>query len=258
MEFETIKYTKDKRGVARLTLSRPEALNAQNAKMRSEVPMALREADADPEVKILVITGDGRAFCAGVDVKEVSQTSPSKKDQVWPDAAGAGDIAVRNVRKITIAAVNGPAIGMGCDLALCCDFRIASEKATFWEAYARLMPPSAGTWYLPRMIGLPKAMEMLLLGEPVEAKEAERLGMVYKVVPHNKLESATEELVGKLLKFSPAVLQFTKRSIMDGLEKNLAQAMDYISYTRYICYNMGIIGEAAKAIAEKRPPQYPA
>jgi 2-(1,2-epoxy-1,2-dihydrophenyl)acetyl-CoA isomerase len=258
MDFETIKYTKDKRGVARLTLNRPEALNSQNAKMRSEIPAALRQADADPEVKILVVTGEGRAFCAGLDVKEASQRYGAKTVNPWPEPAGAGDINVRNVRKITIAAVNGPAVGMGCDLALCCDFRVMSEKGSLWEAYARLMPPSAGTWYLPRLVGLAKAMEILLLGEPVEAKEAERLGLVYKVVPHEKLENATEELIGKLLKYSPAVMQFTKRSIMDGLEKNLAQAMDYISYTRYICDNLGIIQEAAKAISQKRPPKYPA
>ncbi len=257
MEYQTIKYIKDGRGVAKLTLNRPEVLNAMNLKMRAEQMNAFKEADSDPEVKILVITGEGRAFCAGLDVKEARETYGVKRSP-WPETAGAGDIALRNIRKITIAAVNGPAIGAGCDLALCCDFRILSEKGSLWEAYARLMPPSAGTWYLPRLVGLSKAMEILLLGEPVDAKEAEKLGLALKVVPHDQLENATEELITKLLKFSPTVLHFTKRAIMNGLEKGFESTMDYISYTRYICDDLGIIREAAQAIAEKREPQYPA
>lgn len=144
MEYKTVKYSKDGRGVAKLTLNRPEVLNAMNLRMRTEQVKAFEEADRDPEVKILVITGAGRAFCAGLDVKEASKTYGVKRSP-WPETAGAGDIALRNVRKITIAAVNGPAIGAGCDLALCCDFRMLSEKGSLWEAYARLMPPSAET-----------------------------------------------------------------------------------------------------------------
>jgi len=101
-------------------------------------------------------------------------------------------------------------------------------------------------------------MEILLLGEPIDAEEAGRLGLAHKVVPHDQLESTTEELVNKLLKFSPTVLQFAKRSITNGLEKGFESAMEYISYTRYICDDLGIIREAAQAIAEKREPQYPA
>ena len=260
MERERTIYTMDDRGVAKLTLNRPEKLNAFDAKMQAEIATTLDEVNTDPNVKILVITGKGRYFAAGLDVKEAANRMPEAGQQraTWPAPAGAGDIRAAQVKKITIAALNGPAVGMSCDLALTCDFRIMAESATLWEAYARLMPPSAGTWYLPRIIGVQRAMEMLLLGEPIDAKKALEWGLVYQVVPDDQLASATEELVNKILRYSPAVMQFAKASIMSGLTKNLVDAMDYISWTRYVAQNLGIVKEAAKAIAEKRPPQYPA
>ena len=132
------------------------------------------------------------------------------------------------------------------------------SSATLWEAYARLMPPSAGTWYLPRLIGLQRAMEMLLLGEPIDAQEAYEWGLVYKVVPDDQLGDAVDELAEKILKYSPAVMQFAKASILGGLNKNLPDAMDYVSWTRHVAENLGISKEAARAIAEKRQPNYPA
>jgi len=181
-----------------------------------------------------------------------------KQKSVWPAPAGAGDVNAAQVKKITIAALNGPAVGMSCDLALACDFRILAESASLWEAYARLMPPSGGTWFLPRTIGLQRAMEMLLLGDPIDAKKAYEWGLVYQVVPDNQLETATEELVQKILRWSPAIMQFTKASILGGLSKDLVTAMDYVSWTRYVTQNLGIEKEAAQAIAEKRAPEYPA
>jgi len=260
MERERTIFHVDDRGVARLTLNRPEKLNAFDGKMQAEIRAALDETDADPKVKVLVITGKGRYFAAGLDVKEAAERMPEAGQQrsVWPAPAGAGDIRAASVKKITIAALNGPAVGMSCDLALSCDFRIMAESATLWEAYARLMPPSAGTWFLPRMIGMQRANEMLLLGEPVDARKALEWGLVYQVVADDQLEAATEALVQKILRYSPAIMQFTKASIMGGLSKDLEAAMDYITWTRYVAQNLGIVREAARAIAEKRPPEYPA
>ena len=260
MERERTIYKIDDRGVAKLTLNRPEKLNAFDSKMQAEIGATLDEVNRDNNVKILVITGNGRYFAAGLDVKEAGERTPEATMQrsVWPRPAGAGDIRAFQVRKITIAALNGPAVGMSCDLALSCDFRIMAESATLWEAYARLMPPSAGTWLLPRMIGLQRAMEMLLLGEPIPAQKCLEWGLCYQVVPDVQLEAATEELVQKILRYSPAIMQFAKTSILGGLNKNLVDAMDYITWTRYVAQNLGIVKEAAKAIAEKRPPQYPA
>ena len=260
MERERTIYNVDERGVAKLIFNRPEKLNAFDTRMQAEIATTLDEVNTDPSIKILVITGTGRYFAAGLDVKEAQQRMPEAGEQklVWPGPAGAGDIRAAEVKKITVAALNGPAVGMSCDLALACDFRIMAESATLWEAYARLMPPSGGTWFLPRMIGLQRAMEMLLLGEPIDARRALEWGLVYRVVPDDQVESATEELVQKILKYSPAVMQFAKSSILGGLRKNLVDAMDYISWTRYVAENLGISKEAARAIAEKRQPEYPA
>ena len=262
MERERTIYAVDDRGVATLTLNRPEKLNAFDRKMQVEIGATLDEVNADNNVKILVITGNGRYFGAGLDVKQAAQSMPAAGEQrsVWPAPAGAGhtDLKAANVKKITIAALNGPAVGMSCDLALSCDFRIMAESATLWEAYARLMPPSAGTWFLPRMIGLQRAMEMLLLGEPIDAKKAYEWGLIYKVVPEDQMKAATDELCEKILQYSPAIMQFSKASILGGLNKDLEGAMDYITWTRYVSQNLGIVKEAAQAIAEKRKPNYPA
>ncbi len=260
MQRERTIFTVDSQGIARLTLNRPDVLNAQDKLMGAEIGATFDEVNSNPNIKLLVITGAGKYFGAGTDVKAARDRSPAagEKKTVWPEPAGAGDVKAASVKKITIAAVNGPAIGMSCDLALACDFRIMAESAYLWEAYARLMPPSGGTWYLPRIIGLQRAMDMLLVGERVPANKCLEWGLAYKVVPDAKLEEAVEELIQKLLKYSPAILQFTKASIMGGLNKNLENAMDYISWTRYVAQNLGIVKEAATAIAQKREPHYPA
>lgn len=256
MSYKYLVYDLDERGVATLKLNRPDKLNALNQEMQGEIKTALQEAGQDPKVKILVVTGEGRAFSAGLDVQETIGFGDWSELGAFPPGTGGLDRLMKEMDKITIGAVNGQAIGMGCDLALTCDFRIASEKASFWQAYARLMPPSAGTWYLPRMVGLQKALEMLLLGEPVDANEAYRLGLVYKTVPHQDLNSAVEELITKLLRYSPAVLHHTKHSIMKGLEQDFVTSMEYIRYARAVCAKLGIVEEAAKAIMEKRDPKF--
>ena len=251
MSYESLIYAIDERGVATMKLNRPEKRNAINLGLMKEINSAIAEANQDPKVKIIVVTGEGSLFCAGADIVEFSDINWKVP---FPFPAGGIDRRLKETDKITVAAVNGPAIGMGCDLALTCDFRIASEKATFWQAYARIMPPSGGTWYLPRMVGLQKAMEMLLLGEPVDAQEALKIGLVYRTVPHGDLMKEVEELIQKLLQFSPAVLQHTKHSIMKGLEQDFATAMEHVRYTRAVCGNLGIVKEAINAILEKRAP----
>lgn len=260
MERVRTTYEVDERGVARLTLNRPEKLNAFDAPMRAEIAATIDEVNADPKVKILVIAARGSYFGAGLDVKEFGQmTSQGEPGQsAWPRPAGDVDIKATEIRKITIAAINGPAVGMSADVALSCDFRIMAESGTIWQAYARLMPPSGGTWLLPRMVGLPRAYQMILLGDPIDARTCHEWGLAYKVVPDSELEPAVETLVDKILEYSPAIMQFTKASIYGGLTKDFKNAMEYIAWTRYVAENLGIAKEAARAIAEKRPPNYPA
>jgi len=255
VDYKYLDCSVDERGVARMVLNRPDKLNAMNKDFQNEIAEAISRFGRDRKVKIIVVTGAGRAFSAGVDFMDLSQLK-EVKETPFPLPAGRLDRLMKECDKITIAAVNGQAIGMGCDLALTCDFRIASQEATFWQAYARLMPPSAGTWYLPRLVGLQKAMEMLLLGEPVGAEEAGRIGLVYKTVPHDQLMAEVEVLIDKLLKFSPAVLAHTKHSIMAGLEQDFASAMEYVRFSRAVVAHLGVIDEAASALVQKRPPKW--
>ena len=255
MDYKYLDCSVDDRGVATLKLNRPDKLNAMNKKFQNEIADAVTAFSQDKKVKIVVVTGAGRAFSAGVDFLDLSQLK-DVKETALPMPAGRLDRLMKECDKITIAAVNGQAIGMGCDLALTCDFRLASDKAVFWQAYARLMPPSAGTWYLPRLIGLQKAMEMLLLGEPVEAGEAAKIGLVYKTVPHDSLMDEVEVLIGKLLQYSPAIMAHTKHSIMAGLERDFASAMEYVRFSRAVVAHLGVIEEAASAMVQKRPPKW--
>lgn len=264
MSYKYILYDVDDRGVATLTFNRPEKLNATNSEMQAEIVDAVQKTDWNPKAKILVLTGAGKAFGSGMDLKDLVDAGNWSASSSWYPELGAAfpphtaglDRPIRNMNKITIAAVNGIAAGVFCDMTLNCDFRIASEKGSFWEPYYRLMPPSAGTWYLPRMVGLQKAFSMLVLGEKIDAQEAYRIGLVYKTVPHEELMNAVEDLIGKLLKLSPAVLQHSKRSILNGLEQDFVTTMEYIRYTRALCGHLGIIEEAAMALIEKRAPNF--
>ncbi len=258
MNRERTIYSVDERGVARLLLDRPEKLNAIDAKMRVEIQSTLAEVNSDPEIKALVITGSGRYFSAGIDMKEYANGSARPRTAVWPAPAAAIDLQLAQVKKLTIAALNGPAVGMSCGLALACDFRIMAESATLWENHSRITTPSGASWYLPRLIGVQRTMEMLILCEPIDAVKAVEWGLAYRAVPDGQLDDATETLVKRILEYSPSVLQFTKASIMGGLSKDLPNAMDYVSWTRYAAGNLGVTKEATRAIADKKDPDYPA
>lgn len=256
MDNKYIIYNVDDRGVATLKFNRPEKLNAWNDAMQIEIRTALEATNRNPKVKILLLTAEGRSFGSGLDLKDAADFGDWSAGGAFPPIAGGIDRIMKEMDKITIAAIDGMAAGMSCDIALSCDFRIASDKAAFWEPYFRLLPPSGGAWYLPRMVGLQKAFAMLILGEKVDAEEAYRIGLVYKTVPHDQLMSTVEEVIGKLLTLSPAVLHHTKHSIMKGLEQNFETTMEYIRYARALCGHLGIIEEAAKALIEKRPPTF--
>ena len=257
MQREETKYEK-KNGVAYLSMSRPDKGNAVTRKMVGELREGIMDVRNDPEVKVLVFKGEGRFFSAGIDLDECAKGEDLMRDvpgTALPAVAGGLDILLRDCDKITIAAVNGPAIGMSCDLALCCDFRICSDKASFWEPYARLgTMPSAGPYFLPKMVGIQKAMAFFLLGETISADEALKLGIAYKVVPGDKLNAAVQEVIDVLMQYSPTVLQFTKHTILMGLENTLANVLDYVKWTRKI--TRPLIAPAAQAILEKKSPTY--
>jgi enoyl-CoA hydratase/carnithine racemase len=230
----------ERRGITSwISINRPEAMNAVRPLTYTELVEAFTAADADRESRFIVLTGKGRGFCAGDDFNEIF-LSESGNPGTRPGAAlaryrsrdGAATpvvSAIADCTKPTIAAINGAAVGMGMDLALLCDMRIASENAKLGSYFVRrgVVGSSGGTWLLPRMIGVSRAMELLLSGELLDAKQALDLGLVSRVVPHDKLTDAVEELIDKLAWGAPLAQRAIKRVVRKGLAMGWQETEEY-------------------------------
>jgi enoyl-CoA hydratase/carnithine racemase len=261
MEYTDIIYTKEGH-IATITLNRPDRMNSFSPEMSVSLNRAMTDAAEDKKTRVIILTGNGRAFCSGADVKAMAQkfdkqgAEDKEREQIYHRTSIYG--LMRKCDKPIIAAVNGVAVGGGLDLALACDIRIASDKARFAELYVRrgLVPASGGTYFLPRLIGLDKAMLMLWTGDMIDAKEAERIGLVTMVVPHDELEMATIELAEKLAKGPPLAIQRGKRAIYDGLRMGLDETLEYIHPVLQELTQTKDHKEGAKAFVEKREPVF--
>ena len=198
MNYEHI-ILERKKGVATLTLNRPEKLNAINRKMTEELENAMAEISKDKDVRVLVITGAGRAFCSGADVSEMTEATPVESRH-WVHTANKIILAFTNLEKPVIAKVNGFAVGIGCSLALSADMIIASENAQFSLLFSRigLIPDGGSLFHLPRLVGPAKAKELIFTAKMVDAKEAERIGLINKAVPADELDNEVNTLAKQL------------------------------------------------------------
>ncbi len=256
MAHETILYEKEN-GVATITLNRPQALNAFVPQMNKEMLDVLKEGERDKEVRCFVITGAGRAFCAGQDLKG---RTPEQKGSLGASLREKYNPMIRLIRqmeKIVIAAVNGVAAGAGCNLALACDLRVASEEAKFIQAFVRvgLAPDSGGSFILPRLVGLSKAMELLLLGEPIDAQEAQRIGLVAKVFPAAKFAESTKEIAARVAS-APRGIGLIKRAVNHATLSSLESDLEYESYLQEIAGRSADYDEGVRAFLEKRTPVF--
>lgn len=208
-----------KKGAAIIKINRPKAMNSLNEEVLLELERAVEEAEADPEVNLMIITGEGRAFVAGADIASMSQMDEEGGKRL-------GRIGARVFRKIetsdkpSIAAINGFALGGGCELAMACDMRIASEKAKFGQPEVGLgiTPGFSGTQRLPRLIGRAKATELILTGDIINAQEMKELGLLNKVVPHETLMREACALAMRITKNAPLAVRYSNRAIKRGLE----------------------------------------
>ena len=201
MADETVLLTQAE-SVATLTLNRPESLNALDEGLRAGLVEKLDHVSRDVSVRVVVITGAGRGFCAGGDIRKMAELKNSHQSAAFRAFLEGGHELVRSIRSLpkpVVASVNGPAAGAGMNLALACDLRIASDQATFSQAFVRigLHPDWGGTFFLTRLIGTGRALEMFLLGDPVCAEEAKRLGLVNFVAPHDQLAEETRKQIGR-------------------------------------------------------------
>lgn len=255
-KFEAIIYEKRERSVW-ITLNRPEVLNAQNDQMRQELRRALEDAWDDENTNVIVITGAGeRAFSAGADISEfpVLTSIDMRKRKERPSIPEL----IRNIPKPVIAAVNGYALGGGCELAMACDIIIASENAIFGQPEIKIgiIPGGGATQLLPRHIGEKKAKELIFTGDSISATEAERHGMINQVVPPDELKEAAYELVGKLLRRSPITLKLAKAAVNKSMEVGLSEGLSYELELFSLCFSTEDQKEGAKAFLEKRRPVF--
>lgn len=246
-------------GVATLRLNRPEVRNAIDDAMRGEMIAALEQAASDPAIRALVITGEGQAFCAGGDVRGMKTRLAAPAEEVayngWrrQQRTHRAVSLLHNLPKPTIAAVNGAAAGLGCDVALSCDFIIAAESAHFTMSFiARgLIPDGGGMYFLPRRVGLARAKELVFTGRRVGAAEALSIGMIERVVPDADLQPAAASWARELGAGSPAALALAK-SVMDrSLEMSFEQVLAQGSTAQAICYTTGEHRASVAAFLEK-------
>jgi enoyl-CoA hydratase/carnithine racemase len=261
MSFETLLLEKNE-GIAVLTLNRPERMNALNPKMSEELAQALQEVNQDDEARVLVVTGAGKAFCTGADVGGMSaeERKPKGAEEIRRGFRNIQAIilGLHRLEKPTIAMINGAAVGGGFDLACSCDLRTGSEHARFMVAFTRigLFPGWGGTWLYPRIIGVPKAAEMLFTGDFMEAKEAERYGLLNRLIPAADLEKETMSLARRIADGPPIAIRLAKMQLYKGLDMDLETALQVAAACETITLTSEDHKEGVAAFREKRRPQY--
>lgn len=245
-------------GILTITLNKPKSLNALDFELREDLFDVLYNAARDDEVRVLVITGNGKAFCAGGDLKTMGKDF----------APGEGRVRMQNIQRITkvitgmdklvIAAVNGPAAGAGCNLALSCDFIIAAEEAKFVEPFGKvgLIPDMGGLYFLPRLVGLLKAKELVFTWQSIDAREAEKIGMVTRVVPLENLYSEVKKLADQLVRGPALANGLTKSIINKSLQSTLDQVLELEANAQDMCLMSSDHKEGVRAFIEKRKPEF--
>lgn len=248
--------------IATLTLNRPERLNALDHTLRQELYQAILQAGADHEVRVIVITGAGRGFCAGGDMKNANEVKEGRAERPLMDRiAPIRDkvvLAMRDTPKPIIAAVNGPAAGAGMNLALACDMRLASTAARFGQTFVRrgLHVDWGGTYLLPRLVGMAKACELIFTGDIISAEEAHTLGLVNKLVSPEELMPETYALARKVADGPPIAIHLAKRALYHNQEVDLRAALEFETYAQNLCYETEDSREGIKAFVEKRQPRF--
>ncbi len=262
MDFETIILTKDNH-IATLTLNRPEKKNAINGTMERELAAALENIGRDSDIRVMVLKAAGeKVFCAGGDI---SDTGPERMGTTAQEISTGLRKLYRDVMLPlyelsipTIASVQGAASSWGFDLVLSCDLRIGTENSRFNEGFTKvgLTPATGGVWLLPRVVGLPKAAELIFTAEMIHAREAESAGILNRVVPSQELERETNELATKIAQMPPLAIRLSKLQLRRGLQTDFSAALDLAAQCQGICITSEDSKEAIAAMMEKREAQF--
>jgi enoyl-CoA hydratase/carnithine racemase len=245
-----------------LTLNRPDRMNAISVEMLTMLGDALAEFDDDKDIRAIILTGAGRGFCSGLDLKDTA----AGKGIGGGLAGGASHISTREIPTVTlhridlpvICAINGPAAGYGFDLTLGCDMRIISDRAKLVPAFAKrgIVPESGGTWYLPRLLGWAKACEIGFIADDISAEHALELGLVNKVVPHDDLMKVAEEWAAKIAANAPLAVRAIKRLYRHGLSQDFESHTHHVLMQLMLLFRSGDFQEGLQAFMSKRPPEF--
>jgi 2-(1,2-epoxy-1,2-dihydrophenyl)acetyl-CoA isomerase len=261
MDFEDIVLEKEG-GVTTLTLNRPDRLNSFTTKMYRELSNIMDQIKKDDEIKVVIFTGAGRGFCAGSDVSDrlASRVGKGREENRFETLRPTGAVAldIADLDKPIIAAINGVAVGAGLSIALLSDIRLASDKARFGAVWINmgLIPDLGATYYLPRIVGMEKALDLMLSGEIINAEEALRIGLVSRVVPHEQVMATAKELATKIAAGPSVAIELIKRGLRRGLNNDLKTQLDYESYAQNLCRKTEDHKEAIQAFMEKRKPEF--
>ncbi|HEV2195949.1 MAG TPA: enoyl-CoA hydratase-related protein [Candidatus Acidoferrum sp.] len=248
-------------GVATLVMNRPDRLNALNNELSAALNNALARVAEDQSVRVVLITGAGRAFCAGGDLALIGKGRTTGATQSLEPLLRSGMQAVLRMRSMpqpVVAAVNGAAAGAGMNIALAADIRIAAEDATFGQNFAKvgLFPDFGGTYFLPQLVGVAKAAELFYTGDMIDAKTALQLGIVNHVVPGAELEAEGRTLAQKIMQGPPLAIQAVKKVLFGSEKKKLAEALEHEVQEQVRCYLSEDCSEGIRAFFEKRSPRF--
>ena len=257
MSYKNLLYEKEG-GIGIVTINRPEVLNALNTEVFNELHDLFSKIDDDSDVRVVILTGSGdKAFVAGADIADMQPRSSIGVISFQTAGRRAFDM-IYNLSKPVIAAINGYIFGGGCELAMCCDLRIASENARFGQLEINLaiIPGGGGTQRLTRLVGMTKAKELIFTGDIIDANTALSIGLINKVVPAESLMDETKQMAEKILSKSGIALYYAKKSINSGADMGLPAAMDFEERCFALCFATEDQKEGMKAFLEKRKPTY--
>lgn len=252
---------KEENGIATITFNRPEKLNAFHGHMRRDFAEALERLGSDDDIRVVVITGMGRAFCAGGDVSYLLEIVERRNADEFARLLGSARrvlTTIRQMAKPVIASINGPAAGAGCNVALACDIRIASTDATFAQSFAKigLHPDWGGTYFLPRIVPTNIACELFFLGDSIDAQKAHELHLVNHIVLPEELETETRKLAERLAQAPPIAVAAAKRSVYASDSETLEAMLQLELEAQLECFHSEDVREGLRAFMEKRKPKF--
>lgn len=256
MEYNNL-LVEDKEGIRIVTLNRPQELNSLNSELLSELDFAMADAAGDSQIKVIIITGAGKAFAAGADISQMAEMNAVEGKSF---GAFGSDVfrRIETLNKPVIAAVNGYALGGGCELAMACDIRIGSSKAKVGQPETNLgiTPGFSGTQRLARIVGIGRAKEMIYTGDPIAAEEAYRIGLFNKVTEPDQLLDTALQMAGKIAAKAPLAVQYAKEAVNQGTETDIDTGIALEANLFGMCFSTQDQKEGMKAFLERRPPVF--